>query len=236
MSAEFTQNRILDVAERLFAENGISGTSLRAITREAEANLAAVHYHFGSKEGLLDAVIARRARPVNQARMTMLRQLKGASGDRPLEVEEVLLAYLAPTVGEAQEMIGATSTSDEPEMSRLLVRIEAEPPDVVETLFRKNFGAINATFLSCLEAALPHLSKETVVERFRFVWGTVGFIFSGNFDLDIIRDHSSRTVDLDERIQHVIHFLGAGMRAPEAGKDKPEQGRASLHLVKDPGS
>ncbi len=215
MSSELTQSRILDVAERLFAEKGISSTSLRAITREAGANLAAVHYHFGSKEGLLNAVMARRARPVNQARMTKLRELEAAAGGRPLEVEEVLLAFLIiPAVQEGQDM--AKLDDDPPHMSRLLVRIEAQPPEVVESIFSKNFGAINSTFLSHLEAALPHLSKQTVAERFRFVWGTVGFIFSGNFDLDIIRDRPTQEVDLEARIRHTIHFLSAALRAPEA--------------------
>ncbi|MCH6551326.1 MAG: helix-turn-helix transcriptional regulator [Planctomycetes bacterium] len=60
-----TRERLLDVAEELFAEKGIAGTSLRTLTKAAETNLAAVHYHFGSKEALLDAVFERRAGPMN---------------------------------------------------------------------------------------------------------------------------------------------------------------------------
>jgi AcrR family transcriptional regulator len=61
-----TKERILDTAERLFAERGYSATSLRAIIAEADVNLASVHYHFDSKEALLEAVFLRRALPANE--------------------------------------------------------------------------------------------------------------------------------------------------------------------------
>ena len=57
-----TRERLLDVAEELFAEKGIAATSLRTLTTAAETNLAAVHYHFGSKNGLVDAVLDRPGR------------------------------------------------------------------------------------------------------------------------------------------------------------------------------
>ena len=67
-----TKDRILDAAERLFADKGYSATSLRDITQEAEVNLAAVNYHFGSKEALLTALLERRLDPVNRKRLELL--------------------------------------------------------------------------------------------------------------------------------------------------------------------
>ena len=67
-----TKEKILDTAERLFAEQGIGATSLRQIIGVAGVNLAAVHYHFGSKEALLEAVFARRIERVNRERLEML--------------------------------------------------------------------------------------------------------------------------------------------------------------------
>ena len=67
-----TRDRLLDVAERLFAERGVDATSLRAITTEAEANLASVNYHFGSKDGLFLEILARRTAPVNAERLRLL--------------------------------------------------------------------------------------------------------------------------------------------------------------------
>src|ERR1022692_2401549 len=67
-----TKERILDTAERLFAKQGYAATSLRGIIAEAGVNLAAVHYHFHSKEALLEAVILRRSVPANRERLALL--------------------------------------------------------------------------------------------------------------------------------------------------------------------
>src|SRR5579863_10630017 len=88
-----TKSRILDAAEKLFAMNGFKPTSLRDITAEAQVNLAAVNYHFQSKDSLIDAVIARRIEPVNRKRMEMLE----AAGPNP-SVEQILTAFLAPVL------------------------------------------------------------------------------------------------------------------------------------------
>jgi len=80
MSHTDTKDRILDVAERLFAEHGFANTSLRSITAEAGANLAAVNYHFQSKDALIQAVFARRLGPLNQARLEMLDAAEARAG------------------------------------------------------------------------------------------------------------------------------------------------------------
>src|ERR1700679_4226471 len=88
-----TKTRILDAAEKLFGEKGFDATSLRDITTEAEVNLAAVNYHFQSKDTLIDAVISRRVEPVNQSRLQMLEE----AGSDPT-VEQILIAFLSPIV------------------------------------------------------------------------------------------------------------------------------------------
>ena len=75
-----TKTRLLDTAERLFAHHGIEATSLRTITAEAGVNLAAVNYHFQSKEALMHAVIARRLDPINQRRLAMLDAYEAEAG------------------------------------------------------------------------------------------------------------------------------------------------------------
>ena len=78
MSSVDTKERILNAAERLFGEHGFAGTSLRAITKEAGVNLAAIHYHFGSKEALLLEALHRYAAPVNQQRLQLLQEVEDA--------------------------------------------------------------------------------------------------------------------------------------------------------------
>ena len=93
-----TKTRILDAAEKLFGEKGFDGTSLRDITTEADVNLAAVNYHFQSKDALVRAVIARRVVPVNQRRLELLDACEQAAGAGPLPIEAVLDAFIRPVL------------------------------------------------------------------------------------------------------------------------------------------
>ena len=102
-AASETKTRILDAAESLFMEHGFEGTSLRAITAGAKVNLAAVHYHFGSKEELFQSVLARRLDPVNRARLEWLTRLEAAASPSPLPCERVLTAFLMPALTLARD-------------------------------------------------------------------------------------------------------------------------------------
>src|SRR6266852_4816583 len=88
-----TKTRILDAAEKLIGEKGFEATSLRDITAEAQVNLAAVNYHFQSKDSLIDAVIQRRIEPVNRRRIEML----DTAGPDP-SVEQIIEAFLGPII------------------------------------------------------------------------------------------------------------------------------------------
>ena len=85
-----TRKAILDAAERLFADLGFDGASLRKITAKAGVNLAAAHYHFGSKEGLLRAALARRIGPLNEERLKLLDEAESDTGKKVLSIESVL--------------------------------------------------------------------------------------------------------------------------------------------------
>src|SRR5579863_6043083 len=88
-----TKTRILDAAEKLFGEKGFDATSLRDITTEADVNLAAVNYHFQSKESLIEATIMRGAGPINQQRLAMLE----TAGPKAT-IEQILEAFVGPVL------------------------------------------------------------------------------------------------------------------------------------------
>src|SRR5437764_6402442 len=98
-----TKERILDVAEALFMEHGYEATSLRAITTAAEVNLAAVNYHFGSKEELFQAVLTRRLDPMNQQRLELLTRFEGEAAPKPLGCDRILSAPLIPALKLARD-------------------------------------------------------------------------------------------------------------------------------------
>jgi AcrR family transcriptional regulator len=204
-----TRTRILDQAERLFAEQGISGTSLRTLTRAADVNLASVHYHFGSKEALLDAVVERRSLPLNDERVRALESLLGPDA-AAVAVEAILGAFIAPAIA-----LVSHSSEEGQRLGRLLARIEAQPPEVVEALSRKHFGNVASRFVDALQGALPTLPPELVARRFRMTAGLFSFLFSGNFDLDNIPGHPPTRDSIEARLADAIGFAAAGMRAPE---------------------
>src|ERR1700722_15427950 len=112
-----TQDKILDTAERLFGDQGYAGTSLRQIIAEAGVNLAAIHYHFGSKEELLDQVVLRKAGPVNERRLVELARVEAEAGVNGPDLDDLLRAFLKPM---------ADSACDHPEFSRVMGRLHSE--------------------------------------------------------------------------------------------------------------
>src|SRR5437660_3119973 len=93
-----TKTRILDAAERLFMEHGFEATSLRQLTSAAGVNLAAVNYHFGSKEDLFQAVLTRRLDAMNQERIDLLDRVEREAAGEPPQVEKVIFAMLVPAL------------------------------------------------------------------------------------------------------------------------------------------
>ena len=116
---EATRTRILDSAEHLFSERGVNGASLRAIVAHAGVNTAAVHYHFGSKKSLLEAVFARRTVPIVEERLKLLAECKEAAARPPL-LHQIISAFLEP--GMRGDHGGAT-------FARLRARMAADASD-----------------------------------------------------------------------------------------------------------
>src|SRR5437763_12601817 len=143
-----TRERILDSAERLFADHGFEGASIRAIVEAAKVNLAAVHYHFRSKETLLEAVLTRRISVVNAARLESLEQAEAAAAPDPPSVDQVLRAFIVPTVEFAQRSAsGATFV-------QLMSRMFTEPRFSLTDFLGRKFGDMIARFGDALVRAL----------------------------------------------------------------------------------
>ena len=101
-----TKKRILDTAEGLFAEHGFPATSMRDITNAAGVNLAAINYHFGSKESLLIAVLQRRTLPINIARLSRLDALEAAAAGTDNLLPHILHAVKSEaTLGEVSDTL-----------------------------------------------------------------------------------------------------------------------------------
>jgi AcrR family transcriptional regulator len=199
-----TKERILDAAERLFAAHGFAGTSLRAITREAGVNLAAVHYHYGTKEDLLRAVLSRIVVPVNRERLEMLEQAD-AREDLPT-VEGILEAYLAPGLRAVQDL-GERGIV----ITRFLGRSYTEPTELVQALVREQFEDVGRRFTEALGRALPNLPEAELYWRFKLVVGVMTHIQADAGRSDAYAEDLS---DVDGTVRRLVAFLAAGLRAP----------------------
>jgi AcrR family transcriptional regulator len=159
MSQKDTKKRILDAAERLFAREGFHSTSLRMLTKEAGVNLAAVNYHFGSKEELIKAVIERRLLPLNKLRVKRLQGVRerAQKENRLPGVRETLLAFLEPTFAFRKSGKGAQ------DFITLVSRSFSEPDDTVRTIFMGLVAKLFQLFYEVLCEALPELPRETIL-------------------------------------------------------------------------
>jgi AcrR family transcriptional regulator len=198
-----TRVRILDAAETLFADKGLESTSMRALTTLAQVNLAAVNYHFGSKEGLIVAVYARRLGPVNQERLAQLDALerKGKA-----TVEEILLAYVAPVM----RLIHDQNRGGEIFM-RLLGRALYEPGAFLAQLFREEMEPVLNRFTTALQRCLPRLTAEDLFWRMHFGGGAIAYTLAQIHRLELLSKGVVDPKDVDGVIVRLVDFMAAGM-------------------------
>jgi len=194
-----TQDCLLDAAESLFVEKGYAATSLRSIADRADANLAATHYHFGSKQGLFAAVVHRRVTPINLGRLAALDALEADAAT--LDIRSVLEAFLLPLIA-----------SDEVEhLQGLISRIYSEPRSVTRPIMEQEFGVVASRFVAALARLLPELSITEVRWRFHFLVGSMLQTLSLPMPLgaEIAAAHPR------EKFQRLINFAISGFLAPE---------------------
>ncbi|MDG1498672.1 MAG: TetR family transcriptional regulator [Planctomycetota bacterium] len=195
-----TAERLLDAAETLFADFGVSGTSLRQITTEAKANLASVSYHFGSKDGLLREVLGRRINPVNEVRMRMLDALE--AGDVPPTVEQILDAFLRPIFDQAPK---ARQT-----FTRLMSRLHHSPDPVAMEYLQEVLGPIAMRTLGALTRALPGVEADRIFLRAHFMIGSMLHCLSEWDPRDCVPDLPVSNLKQDQLLEELVQFSSAG--------------------------
>jgi AcrR family transcriptional regulator len=209
MSRQGTKERILDAAELLFAREGYHSTSLRALTAEAGVNLAAVNYHFGSKEALLGAVFERRLQPLNRSRMEQLQALRERrGGNRRPAAEAILRAFIEPVVEYRSSGAGAR------DFSTLIGRAMAEPDSTARTIFMEQMKPVFLLTFELLCQSLPRLSRREVFSRLQFAIGAVNRCMCLSESSPLLPRGITPPREADEILALLIPFVTAGMEAP----------------------
>lgn len=217
-TSQDTRERILDVAERLFMAHGYEGTSMRMITGDAEVNLAAVNYHFGSKEALLREVFRRRLAWLNHERLHELDALEAEAGGAPLKPSQVLEAFFGTLLrmGENESLGGMT-------FLRLLGRTLTEPADFIRTSFAGEYAEVIERYKLALFRALPDVPKAEIIWRFHFMLGAMSYAIAGTDILQVVTgcelgDLSGQKAGernaAKQLAARVMPFLLGGLRAP----------------------
>lgn len=163
---ESTHDRILDAAERLFAEQGFHLTTLRQITQAAEANLAAVNYYFGSKQELIRAIFRRRLDALNAARLERLEAVLAES--KSPELEPVLDAFVEP----ALEFTRGGDAEGQRFM-QLLLRAFADRDTALHEAMRHEYAHVMRRFADAVGDALPGAEPARLRQQLDFIVGAL---------------------------------------------------------------
>jgi AcrR family transcriptional regulator len=201
--SEHVRTRVLDAAETLFGATGLQA-SIREITVAAKANLAAINYYFKSKEGLIAAVLARRAEPINAERLRLLNDLEALAQGNPVPLEDVLRAFLMPT----RSLMSGNS-----QFLRFAGRVILDPSESMRQVVVTQFGGVAQRFHQALCRSLHPLSPQEVWVRLSFLVGSVLYLWTNGPDMvGRFAGPGMKAPTDDEMIERLVQYGAAGMR------------------------
>lgn len=198
-----TKDRILGAAEELFAQHGFAGTSLRQVTGRADVNIAAVNYHFGSKENLVNEVFRRRMDIMSAQRLAAL---QAAQDQSPGQLEAILAAFVEPALAMAQDKHGGGA------FIRVIARAYAEKNDSLRKFLSDQYGHVQRDFARAISACLPGLTKEQLYWRMDFLAGALTYAMA---DFGLIKRPAgvSEAAHRERAAQELIRFAAAGIKS-----------------------
>lgn len=208
-----TRDTILDAAEQLFALNGHDNTSMRQITGAASVNLSAVNYHFGSKDGLVQAVFQRRLRELNDERLALLDQLESNAKGEALKPSQVLEAFFSPLVLHA-----CSHGPDRRAFVPLLERSMSDPGGFIRAAIIDEHSEVFGRFRQALLKALPDVPEDEIIWRFHFMLGATSYAISGAEALRSAMNwphpEQKEAENAQVLLERLMSFLLGGLRAP----------------------
>jgi AcrR family transcriptional regulator len=193
-----TRERILDAAERLFAEHGFDAVGMRALAEEAEVNLGAATYHFGSKEALYSEVFLRRFKPTEDLRVKMLKKAQ-AEHDGPLEVKKIVECMIRPPF---------FTVLEHPDFAKLLARNLFLPPPFMKGVIEKEVEITGEHFLAAFTKSMPNVPPGLILMRMMLSGGVL-LMFAANMSGAKILAKAGEAV-----LGQLVDFIAAGMEAP----------------------
>ncbi len=202
-----TKQKILDAAERLFAERGFDATSLRAITASAGVNLAAVNYHFRSKDELIRAVLARNLAPLNARRLELLAGFEARAQGQPVPAEQIVRALIGPML-ELQRLPGHAN------LPMLVGRMYTDPSPRIRQLFVDELGETARRFRKALQRSLPDLPPTDLYWRIGFMIGATAITMAASWIIQMMSRGLCDPSDVEGTLERLVGFVVAGLQSP----------------------
>ena len=211
MAQSDTVDRILDAAEVLFAERGFSETSLRMITSKAKVNLAAVNYHFGSKNALIHAVFARFLTPYSATLENAFDELEAHGNGEAPTLDRILWALAESAARMPQRNDRGISI-----FMRLLGLAYTQSQGHLRKFLEQEYSDAFGRFMRLLKEATPELSAVDRYWRIQFMLGATAFTLSSSDALiDILETKIGVETSVQEIAARLVPFLAAGMKASD---------------------
>ena len=207
-AAPDTRDRILDAAEALFVEHGLEATSMRMITAQAGANLAAVNYHFGSKDALIQEVFRRRLTELNRQRLAALDRVEAAAQGASPKPSQIVEAFFGTSLA-----LAADTEKGGSNFMRLLGRTYTEPNGFVRQFLAEEYAEVLERSLGALYRSLPGVPREEILWRFHFMMGAMSYAIAGTDALQLFAG-TFDDADPQRLMPRLMSFLLGGLRAP----------------------
>jgi AcrR family transcriptional regulator len=199
---------ILANAERMFADRGYAGTTLREIADGSHVTQALINYYFGSKFALFEEVYLRRAVEVSRERLVnleTLEQLEALTGEPPA-VEDIVRAFLEPT-------LALRATPEGRNFLRLQSRLHTEPPQLSYQLRTEAYDRSTRGYVRLLRKVLPRLSALDAYWRMTMMIGTYLYAFSDTHRMEELAGRDYDPTDSAAVMEQVTRFLTGGLQA-----------------------
>lgn len=205
--SDSVRDRLLDVAEELFAQHGFNATSTRMVATHAKVNLGSVHYYFNSKEALYLEVFRRRGLPVVFERMRMLEEAQTKAKGKPVPVRELLRCFVKPFLETSLRLAP-------PAFAQLQSRLASEPVELAMLVRGSIYNESTRIFVQAFARTLSQLPDEVLYWRLHFMIGAYNYTLAPSGRLEFISGGKCKATDLDAAFEQILPFLEAGLKAP----------------------
>lgn len=197
---------ILDAAELVFGTSSFNGSSMRDIAEQAGVAQATIHYHFDTKERLLDAVVARRSTEINRLREERLTALFEASQQPALE--DVIEVLLRPTLEVGHRIAGGSNS-----FARILVATASSADPRSVELTKRYYDPISRRFIAAFEKTTPSLGHANAVWAYMFAIGVGITMMAQTGRPQRLSSGLCDDSDVEAMLARIIPFVTAGIRA-----------------------